>query len=583
MRNDFSVRIGGAAGDGVSSTGEIFGRTLSRSGLHCYGLNSYQSAIRGGHVWFHVRGSAQKVTNQGDDLDVIIALNSETASVHSPFLSEGGVVIYDKDRVKFSQDLVPMNAKSLPMPLGEISRKFDKNPIMQNMVALGATLYLLDLDFNVFSGVLSDMFGKKKQAIVDANVSAAKTGYEYANANFQRLAVKAQLPASPRPKMLMTGNQAIALGAAMAGCKFYAAYPMTPASSILHWMAAHAARCGIVVKQAEDELAVINMAIGAAHAGVRSMVGTSGGGFSLMVEALGEAGMTETPVVIVDSQRAGPSTGLPTKTEQGDLNMILGASQGDFPRILLAPITVEDAYYATIEAFNLAERFQCPVIIASDLLLSEHIETLDELSSNVIIDRGELISSYSGSEPYERFKVTETGISPRAIPGTAGTIFVAATDEHQENGVVTSDVLAGLPKYVKERERQMDKRMRKLVVARNEQSIPKIYGIADAKLTLVCWGSTFGVAMEAAETLSRDGFPTNVLAIRNIWPFRADETLQLLQGAKKLLCVECNYTGQMARLIRAETGFEIKEKLVKYDGEPIYPNEIVKRAMEVLA
>ncbi|MGI0080593.1 MAG: 2-oxoacid:acceptor oxidoreductase family protein, partial [Nitrososphaerales archaeon] len=158
MRNDFSVRIGGAAGDGVSSTGEIFGRTLSRSGLHCYGLNSYQSAIRGGHVWFHVRGSAQKVTNQGDDLDVIIALNSETASVHSPFLSEGGVVIYDKDRVKFSQDLVPMNAKSLPMPLGEISRKFDKNPIMQNMVALGATLYLLDLDFNVFSGVLSDMF-----------------------------------------------------------------------------------------------------------------------------------------------------------------------------------------------------------------------------------------------------------------------------------------------------------------------------------------------------------------------------------------------------------------------------------------
>ncbi|MGI0080639.1 MAG: 2-oxoacid:acceptor oxidoreductase subunit alpha, partial [Nitrososphaerales archaeon] len=475
------------------------------------------------------------------------------------------------------------NAKSLPMPLGEISRKFDKNPIMQNMVALGATLYLLDLDFNVFSGVLSDMFGKKKQAIVDANVSAAKTGYEYANANFQRLAVKAQLPASPRPKMLMTGNQAIALGAAMAGCKFYAAYPMTPASSILHWMAAHAARCGIVVKQAEDELAVINMAIGAAHAGVRSMVGTSGGGFSLMVEALGEAGMTETPVVIVDSQRAGPSTGLPTKTEQGDLNMILGASQGDFPRILLAPITVEDAYYATIEAFNLAERFQCPVIIASDLLLSEHIETLDELSSNVIIDRGELISSYSGSEPYERFKVTETGISPRAIPGTAGTIFVAATDEHQENGVVTSDVLAGLPKYVKERERQMDKRMRKLVVARNEQSIPKIYGIADAKLTLVCWGSTFGVAMEAAETLSRDGFPTNVLAIRNIWPFRADETLQLLQGAKKLLCVECNYTGQMARLIRAETGFEIKEKLVKYDGEPIYPNEIVKRAMEVLA
>ncbi len=583
MRNDFSVRIGGAAGDGISSTGEIFARTLSRSGLHCYGLNSYQSAIRGGHVWFGVRGSTQKVTSHGDKLDLIIALNSETAEIHSPFLSEGGVVLYDKDRVKFSQNLVPTNAKALPVPLGEISRKFDKNPIMQNTVALGMTLYLFGLDFDIFSEVLADTFGKKKQAIIDANVNAAKNGYEYAKANLQQLSVKVTLPNNPRPKMLMTGNQAIALGAAMAGCKFYAAYPMTPASSILHWMAAHATSCGILVKQAEDELAVINMGIGAAHAGARAMVGTSGGGFSLMVEALGQAGMTETPIVIVDSQRAGPSTGLPTKTEQGDLNMILGASQGDFPRIVLAPLNVEDAYYATIEAFNLAERFQCPVIVASDLLLSEHIETVDELSSNVVIDRGELITSYSGSEPYKRFKVTETGVSPRAIPGTAGTIFVAASDEHREDGVVVSDVLAGIPKYVKERERQMEKRMRKLDVARNEISAPKIVGQPDAKLTIVCWGSTFGVALEAAEELSGSGFSTNVLPIRNIWPFKCESILPILEGAKKLLCVECNYTGQLARLIRAETGFEVKDRFLKYDGEPIYPGEIVKKAMEVAA
>ena len=583
LRNDFSVRIGGAAGDGISSTGEIFARTLSRSGLYCYGLNSYQSAIRGGHVWFQVRGSPEKVTNQGDSLDVLIALNSETAEVHSPFVSEGGVIIYDKDRVKFSQNLVPQNAKSLPMPLGEISRKYDKNPIMQNTVALGATLYMLGLDFNVFSGVLTDVFGKKKQAIIDANVNAAKNGYEYAKENFSVLPVKAKLPSSPKPKMLLTGNQAMALGAAMAGCRFYAAYPMTPASSILHWMAAHATACGILVKQAEDELAVINMGIGAAHAGARAMVGTSGGGFSLMVEAVGEAGMTETPIVIVESQRAGPSTGLPTKTEQGDLNMILGASQGDFPRIMLAPLTVEDAYYATIEAFNLAERFQCPVIVASDLLLSEHIESVDDLSREVVIDRGELITSYSGSEPYKRFKLTESGISPRAIPGTAGTIFVAASDEHQENGVVVSDVLSGLPKSVKERERQMEKRMKKLEVAKNELRAPRIYGPHDADLTIVCWGSTFGVAQEAAETLSKDGIKTNVFAIRNVWPFKSESILPILKNAKKLLSVECNYTGQMARLIRAETGFEIKEKFVKYDGEPIYPSEITKKAMEVAA
>jgi 2-oxoglutarate/2-oxoacid ferredoxin oxidoreductase subunit alpha len=582
LRNDFSVRIGGAAGDGVSSTGEILARTLSRMGLHCYGLNSYQSAIRGGHVWFQVRGSGEKLASQGDHVDVIIALNSETAEVHLPFLSTGGVIIYDKDKVKFSQNLVPQNAKALPMPLADISRKYDKNPIMQNTVALGATLFLLGLEFDTFVSVLADTFGKKKQAVVDANTQAARSGYDYAKTNFQQLLVKCTPPSAPKPKMLMTGNQAIALGAVMAGCKFYAAYPMTPASGILHWMAAHAVSCGVVVKQAEDELAVINMGIGAAHAGVRSMVGTSGGGFSLMVEALGMAGMTETPIVVVDSQRCGPSTGLPTKTEQGDLNMMLGAGQGDFPRIILAPTTVEDAYYAAIEAFNLAERFQCPVILASDLLLSEHLETVDELSPKVLIDRGELVTSVPSGEQYLRFKITESGISPRAIPGTPGAVYVAASDEHQENGVVVSDVLSGLPQYVKERERQMDKRMRKLELARTEIQSPKFVGDRDAEITLVCWGSTYGVVVEAAERLRVRGIKTNVLGLRNVWPFKSEGIVPLLSGAKKLMVVECNYTAQMARLIRAETGIEIKDRFVKYDGEPIYPQEIVDHVLKVV-
>ena len=582
MRNDFSVRIGGAAGDGVSSTGEILARTLCRMGLHCYGLNSYQSAIRGGHVWFQVRGSSDKVTSQGDDVDVIIALNGETAEVHAPLLSPGGVIIYDKDKVKFSASLVPSHAKALPMPLADISRKYDKNPIMQNMVALGATLYLLGLDFDHFTGVLVDTFGKKKQTIVDANVQAAKSGFEYAKTNFQQLVTKCDVSKRGRPKMLMTGNQAIALGAAMAGCKFYAAYPMTPASGILHWMAGHAVACGIVVKQAEDELAVINMGIGAAHAGARSMVGTSGGGFSLMVEALGMAGMTETPIVIVDSQRAGPSTGLPTKTEQGDLNMMLGASQGDFPRIILSPTTIEDAYYATIEAFNLAERFQCPVILASDLLLSEHVESVDELDTKVVIDRGELLTSVPSGEQYLRFKHTESGISPRALPGTPGAIYVAASDEHQENGVTVSDVLSGLPVYVKEREMQMQKRMKKLDLVRSEFAAPKVFGDPNADLTLVCWGSTLGAVIEASEILLAQGIKTNVIALRNMWPFKAESVASLISQAKKLLAIECNYTGQMARLIRAETGIEIKDKLLKYDGEPIYPKEIVARAIEVV-
>ena len=311
------------------------------------------------------------------------------------------------------------------------------------------------------------------------------------------------------------------------------------------------------------------------------MVGTSGGGFSLMVEALGLAGMTETPIVIIEAQRAGPSTGLPTKTEQGDLNMMTGASQGDFPRIVLSPITVEDAYYAVIEAFNLAERFQCPVIVASDLLLSEHVETVDELSSQIVIDRGELLTR-APDEEFKRFKFTETGISPRAIPGTAGTIYVAASDEHEENGVVVSDVLSGIPKYVKEREKQMEKRMKKMDVARNEISAPKIYGDPLAELTLVCWGSTFGVALEAAEELTKSGITTNVYAIRNVMPFKSDQIAATLKSAKRLLDVECNYSAQMARMIRAETGVEIKDKFVKYDGEPIYVFEIVNKAKQLM-
>jgi 2-oxoglutarate ferredoxin oxidoreductase subunit alpha len=579
LRNDFSVRVGGAAGDGVSSTGEILARTLSRMGLYSYGLNSYQSAIRGGHVWFQIRGSTEKLTSQGDNLDVLIALNSETAEIHAPLVSPGGVVIHDKDKVRFSSSLMPQNAKALPMPLADISRKYDKNPIMQNTVALGATLYLLGLDFDAFISVISDTFGKKKQAVVDANTLAAKSGFEYAKTNFQQLVVKCTTPSNSHQKMLMTGNQAIALGAVMAGCKFYAAYPMTPASGILHWMAAHALSCGVVVKQAEDELAVINMAIGAAHAGARAMVGTSGGGFSLMVEALGMAGMTETPIVIVESQRAGPSTGLPTKTEQGDLNMMLGASQGDFPRIVIAPVTVEDAYYAAIEAFNLAERYQCPVILASDLLLSEHMETLDDLSPNIVIDRGEMITSVASGEQYLRFKITESGVSPRAVPGTAGTEYVAASDEHAESGVVVSDVLSGIPIYVKERERQMEKRMRKLEGVLKEISSPKLVGQSDSDLTIVCWGSTFGVALEASEILTQQGIKTNVYPLRNLWPFKADTIASFLKSAKRLLDVECNYTGQMARLIRAETGVDIKDRFLKYDGEPIYPKEIVDHVL----
>jgi len=353
---------------------------------------------------------------------------------------------------------------------------------------------------------------------------------------------------------------------------------MTPASGILHWMAAHASKYGVVVKQAEDELAAINMAIGASHAGVRSMVATSGGGYSLMVEATGLAGMTETPVVIVEAQRAGPSTGLPTKTEQGDLNMMLGASQGDFPRAIIAPRNVEECFYQTARAFNLADRYQGPVFVAEDLYLAEGLETVDTLDLNVPIDRGLLAD---GEGEFKRYKFTGSGVSPRAFPGQEGRIFVAASDEHDEKGVLVSDVLAGVPEHIETRRLMVEKRMRKMKGMLSEMRPPELHGPGDAEVTLVCWSSTQGPVREAVKLLEKEGVRASSLEFVDIYPMRGDVG-EMLRSCRRLVAVENNYTGQLARLVRAETGVKIPHKILKYDGEPFYPQQIVARVREAL-
>jgi len=359
---------------------------------------------------------------------------------------------------------------------------------------------------------------------------------------------------------------------------------MTPASGILHWLAANGPKQGVVVKQAEDELAVINMAIGAAHAGARAMCATSGGGFSLMVEALGEAGMTETPVVVINVQRTGPSTGLPTKTEQGDLNLVLGAGQGDWPRAVLAPRNAPESFESVWRAFNLAEVYQTPVIVLSDLYLGEGNRTVERgaFDFNVPILRGFLQAQDGDPKAYRRYRYTESGISPRAFPGMKGYQFVAGTDEHMESGVLISDVLAGVPEWVEERRKMMEKRMRKLEGLRRELRPPELWGPADADLTIVSWGSTQGAVREAIGRLSAAGHRVNSLEFSDLFPFRVEETQELLEGAKRTLCVEGNYTGQFARLLRAETGYKVDELLAKYDGEPIEPREVVARALQVM-
>ena len=357
---------------------------------------------------------------------------------------------------------------------------------------------------------------------------------------------------------------------------------MSPATHVLEWFATHAQRLNICVRQVEDEISVINMAIGAGHMGVRSMCATSGGGFALMTEAIGMAGIIETPVVAINVMRAGPSTGVPTKTEQADLNQALGASQGDFQRVIIAPLSMTDCFNTPSQAFNAAERYQLPVIILSDLLMSEGSETVDPalLDVDFPIDRGEIITAPTGSdEPYLRYKNTPSGISPRALPGLPDHLYVSGTDEHDEDGVLISDVYTDPIR----RKKMVDKRVRKMETVTRHLPAPELDGPADADVTLLGWGSTWGTIVEAAERLRQEGIATNHLQIKFLVPLHVEEISAILGRSRHIVIVENNQSGQFARHLRAETGIVADGHIRKYDGEPFEPKHIVAGVKDVLA
>lgn len=572
---EVTVGIGGAAGDGLDKSGDTIARTAGRLGLFLYAYNSYQSIIRGGHIWLRIRIGQEKVYSHGDRLNVLMALNQDAVERHAREVESGGAILYNSDRLTCPTPLVGPNVLTVPLPVGEITQPLGKfPPIMQNTVLAGALLFLTGLEFDMMAEVLRDTFQHKGEDIVQKNTAVARAGYEYAEKHFVPLGYEWSFSRVRRP--FITGNEAFALGAVAAGCKFYSAYPMTPASSLLHWMAAHGERCGVVVKQCEDELGVVNMAIGAGYAGVRAMCATSGGGFALMTEAIGQAGMIEAPVVIINVQRGGPSTGLPTKTEQADLNQVFGASQGDYPRVIIAPTDVVDCCDSVAQAFNLAEKYQMPVLILSDLLLSEHPETVDPhlLHPDVPIERGELVAEWdSGGGPFKRYRFTKSGVSPRALPGTANTLHVAASDDHDEQGILISDMFTSPPV----RRKIQEKRMHKMDLIPKELSPPETYGPQEADVTLIGWGSSKGVIREAVDALNEEGILTNQLQVKYLVPFQAGEIKAILSRSKKTLCVECNYTGQFARFLRAETGFSVDDLILRYDGEPLDPAFIVAR------
>jgi 2-oxoglutarate/2-oxoacid ferredoxin oxidoreductase subunit alpha len=575
---EIAVRAGGQAGDGIASVGETIARSFSRMGLHVFALNAYQSVIRGGHVWFQARASPRRSYSQGDAADILYALDKATVEIHAAQLRPGSVVVHDPEKFAVAPSDLPAGVTALPVPTLAIARKYTSQSILQNAGGVGAVAFLAGIPLDLLHQVLVDSFGKKKGDVVDWNVGASADGYRFAEGHASPSA--RVLHRQGAPKLLLSGNQAIALGAVAAGCKFLAQYPMTPASSIMHWMAAHARSLGVVVKQAEDELAAVHMAIGASFAGVRAMTATSGGGFSLMVEALGMAGMTETPLVVVESQRSGPSTGLPTKTEQGDLNLMLGAGQGEFPRAILAPSHPLEAYDAAIDAFRLAEEWQTPILLASDFHLSENSATVDREEIRLPSTPTSLFTVPPNGGDYLRYQHTPSGVSPRALPGQPGLQFVAGSDEHDERGHLISDVKAGIPVWISERQRMMDKRMRKLVGLAGAVPPPVLEGPADAPVTFVAWGSTIGAVRDALAELAERGRPANLLRFPAVYPLDVDRVRPLLTSAHRTVLVEANYSGQFGRLLRAETGIAIGDRLLKYDGEPFSPHEIVARALE---
>jgi len=580
MRKTFAIGIGGAAGQGVATPGDIFAKVFSRRGLHLNAYNAYQSIIRGGHTFLTIRTGPDRVTNLGDRIDLLIPLNQDAMNRHLGLLLEGAACIYNADTIK--PGAAAQGVQLCPLPVSRLA-DITRNKVAQNTLAVGAALSMAGVGFQPLEQVLSEQFGKKGDAVVAENVGIARAGYEYATANFRPFPWP--LPISENRYAVMSGNTAMAMGGAAAGVKFYCAYPMSPSTGVLHWMAAHARKGGIMVRQVEDEIGVINMAIGAAHAGARSMCATSGGGFALMSEGLGLSAMMETPVVVIDCQRAGPSTGVPTKTEQGDLWQMLGAAFGDYPRVIACPLDIEDSFKIIAEIFNLADRFQCPGIVLSDLLLSEGRLSVDPKALNFEpdIDRGELITSAlpvpEGDGGYKRYQITDSGVSPRAIPGVAGFTHTAASDEHDEDGVLISDEFTNPSK----RRAMMEKRMRKVAGIAAAVPAPQLWGPKDADVTLIGWGSTKGVIEEASQILTEQGIPANQLQIRWLVPLHGDAILDLLKDSRHTIIVENNYSGQFARYLRSETSFVPQGYIRKYDGEPFMPHHIVEAVKEQLA
>lgn len=549
-----NIFIGGEAGQGLVTIGQLLGKALVRSGYFIGVTQSYQSRIRGGHNTFAIRVGVDEVDAPQEAVDLLIALNKNTATLHRKDLLPDGLIVLDAA-------LEVAGDRLLRVPFKELAKYRSLN-----IAALGVIGSLLGLDKGVMARTLSDFFGRKHPQVMEENLKVLEAAFDWCSG---QPATVHKLPpvVNPSQRLMLNGNEAVALGSLSAGLKFFAFYPMTPSTSISLNLAGHARQMGLIVEQAEDEIAAINMAIGASFAGMPSMVATSGGGFALMVEGVSLAAMTETPLVVVVAQRPGPATGLPTRTEQADLDLVLHAGHGEFPRAIFTPGTVEECFHLTRRAFELAERYQGPMFLLTDQFLADSYRAVAffDVENLAPVHVG---NDVTGPSPYMRFVITETGVSPRLLPGITEHLVVADSDEHTQDGHITEDLSV--------RKLMVEKRLKKGEGIRAEVIPPEIEGEEKPDLLLVSWGSSKGAVHEAASRMRSNGEKVDTLHFSQVWPLIPGQFMRHLQEAGRVISIEGNVTGQLARLIRRETGFEIREKVLRYDGLPLTPESILR-------
>ena len=574
----FTWKIGGEAGFGIMTVGLIFSKIASRLGYHILDYFEYPSLIRGGHNAYEVCVSDEEVTALKKEIDILICLNKETFQKHKSRLTSESFVFYDKEEFDFED-----NFKKINIPLKKIVADLKGPAIIKNTIALGASLAILGGKIEVLLDLIAEQFKKKGDETVEFNQRFAIAGYKEVKKNYSALITNFLVEKKEKKeKLVLSGNEAFSLGAVVADCRLYSAYPMTPSSSVLHTLASWQEKTGMIVRHAEDEIAVINTVLGASFCGVRAAVGTSGGGFSLMVESLSFAGMAEIPIVVFLAQRPGPATGMPTWTEQGDLLFAIFSGHGEFPKIILAPGDQKEMLELTLKAFNLADIYQTPVVVVSDMYLSEAHKTVEKdwfkkIVAEYKINRGKTNLTQNSKarskklEIFLRYKITDDGISEKIIPGTPGYFYQENSYEHLEDGHTTEEA--------ESRKAQVEKRLKKWqTYLKNDFQQPKFYGDEKAKIVFISWGSTKGIVLAAQKRLKERGIKTGFYHFNHLYPLDKEKVFQLLKkDNKKYFLVENNALGQFGKILAMEVGLEVEKKILRYDGRPITVEEIIDK------